>query len=287
MRNALRTIAQLMDSTADGMTFPFHKLGHAHMVAIRSRLAEQYAPATSNRMLAALRGTMKAAFQLGLISADHRERVCSISPVRGSRVEKGRALSQAELRALFEACNTETPGDARNAALVGILYGCGLRRGETVALDIEHFDATTGRLTVKGKGNKERHVFVNKGSRDALYAWLAHRGDQAGALFLPVNKGGRVLHRRMTDQAVAELVVRLAKKANVSSFSPHDLRRSMISDMLDAGADIVAVQALAGHSSPAITAKYDRRGERARRKAAELINVPFGHRVRSTDRHAT
>ena len=82
----------------------------------------------------------------------------------------------------------------------------------------------------------------------------------------------------MTAQAVAELVVRLARKASVAGFSCHDLRRSFISDMLDSGADIVSVAALAGHSSPAITAKYDRRGERARRKAAELIHVPFVHR---------
>jgi len=275
MRAALRTIATMIDPAANEMAFPFHLLDHAHVSAIRSRLAERHAPATANRMLAALRGVIKAAFKLGLIDADQRERACSIDPVRGSRVVKGRALSQGELRALFEVCDPSSPSGARNAGLIAILYGCGLRRAEAVALDLEHLDTTTGRLVVSGKGNKERHVFVSNGSRDALDAWLVHRGDQPGPLFLPVNKGARVLHRRMTDQAVAELVARLARKASVAAFSPHDLRRSMISDMLDAGADIVAVQALAGHSSPAITAKYDRRGERARRKAAELIHVPF------------
>lgn len=279
MSAALRTIATMIDPSADALSFPFHALDHAHVSAIRSRLAERHAPSTANRMLAALRGVIKAAFRLGLISADHRERACSIDPVRGTRVVKGRALSQGELRALFEACDPSTPGGARNAALVGLLYGCGLRRAEAVLVDIEHFDGTTGRLTVKGKGNKERNVYVSNGARDALDGWLAHRGAEPGPLFIPINKGGRGVHRRMTDQAVAELVVRLARKANVATFSPHDLRRSMISDMLDAGADIVAVAALAGHSSPAITAKYDRRGERARRKAAELLHVPFVHRA--------
>jgi site-specific recombinase XerC len=68
---------------------------------------------------------------------------------------------------------------------------------------------------VTSKGNKERHVFVSNGSRDALDAWLVHRGDQHGPLFLPVNKGGTIISRRMSDQPVAELVVRLAKRANV------------------------------------------------------------------------
>ena len=83
-------------------------------------------------------------------------RACSVEPVRGSRVMKGRALAEGELRALFEACDPSKPGGARNAALLGLVYGAGLRRAEVVGLDLADFDAATGKLVVRGKGNKER-----------------------------------------------------------------------------------------------------------------------------------
>jgi site-specific recombinase XerD len=73
---------------------------------------------------------------------------------------KGRALSKGELAALFEACNPTTAGGARNAALLGLLYGGGLRRAEVVALDLGDFDTETGKLVVRGKGNKERAAWV-------------------------------------------------------------------------------------------------------------------------------
>ena len=274
-RTALRTIAKLVSHEADEMTLPWWMLDYAHTSAIRAKLAETFAPNTANRMLAALRGVLKAAFKLGLMDSDHMARACSVAAVRGTRVVKGRALSRGELTALFEVCDGSTPGGARNAALLGLLYGGGLRRAEVVALDRDDYDKATGKLVVRGKGNKERVAWATNGSRDALDAWLAVRGDEAGPLFFPVAKGGKLEPRRMSDQAVAELVRRLGRKAKIARFSPHDMRRTFIGDLLDGGADLATVQGLAGHASPTTTSRYDRRGERARKKAAELLHVPF------------
>ena len=110
---------------------------------------------------------------------------------------------------------------------------------------------------------------------DALKDWLAARGADAGPLFCNINKGGKIKIHRMTDQAVLHILKKRANEAGVASFSPHDLRRSFISDLLDAGADISMAQQLAGHSNVTTTARYDRRGEATKRKAAELLHVPY------------
>ena len=274
-RAALRIIAKIVSLAADEMNLPWWGLDYAHTTAVRAKLAERFAPTAANRMLAALRGVLKASFKLGLIDSDRMTRACSVDAVRGSRVMKGRALSRGELTALFEICDASTPGGARNAALLGLLYGGGLRRAEVVALDLADYEAKTGKLVVRGKGNKERLAWATNGSRDALDAWLAVRGDAPGALFHPVTKGGQIERRRMSDQATAELARRLARRATIAKFGPHDMRRTFVWDLLDGGADLATVQGLAGHASPTTTSRYERRGERARKRAAELLHVPF------------
>lgn len=278
MRGALRTIANLASPGSDEVSLPWTALDFAHVAAVRSKLEEAFAPATANRMLAALRGVLRAAFKLGLISAEHLARVCAIEPVRGARVAKGRALPSGELRTLFEACDLGTPAGARNAALLGLLYGCGLRRAEVVGLDAGDYDPASGRLLVHGKGNQQREIFAPDGTKLAVDAWLAIRGDAPGPLLHPIDKGGAVEPRRMTAGAVAKFVTHLAKKTGVRAFSPHDMRRTFIGDMLDAGADIATVQAMAGHANPATTSRYDRRGARAKAKAAGLLHVPVSPR---------
>ena len=81
--------------------------------------------------------------------------------------------------------------------------------------------------------------------------------------------------RRMASQSILEIPERRARQARVARFSPHDLRRTFISDLLDAGADITTVAALAGHANVTTTARYDRRGEETKRRTAELLVVPF------------
>ncbi len=97
-------------------------------------------------------------------------------------------------------------------------------------------------------------------------------------LLHPVNKGDRILPRRLTDQAVLGIVQRRGAEAGVAHFSPHDLRRTFVSDLLDAGADISTAKKLAEHSSETTTGRYDRRGEEAKRKAARLLHIPYVRR---------
>jgi integrase len=108
-----------------------------------------------------------------------------------------------------------------------------------------------------------------------LQAWLAVRGSEPGPLFIPVMKGGRLVVRRLIPHAVYKLTQKRAQQAGVKAFSPHDLRRTFVSNLLDAGADIATVQQRAGHAGIATSAKYDRRGEAAKRRAVELLHVPF------------
>jgi len=87
------------------------------------------------------------------------------------------------------------------------------------------------------------------GLNASLQDWLQLRGEQAGVLFCPINKAGKIELRQMSDQAVFKMLKKRAAQAGVAAFSPHDLRRTFISDLLDAGADIATVQKLAGHAS--------------------------------------
>ena len=276
MANALTVVAGLFNQTPE--TLNWAGLCYQHTQAVRAKLAETRAPAGVNKILAAVRGVLREAWRLGLMDAEAFERAADLPGVRGERLPRGRALSRRELQKLFAACSDdETPAGRRDAALIAVLYGAGLRRSEAVALDVTDYNPETMELRVRGgKGDKDRLCYATNGAKLALDAWLAVRGAEPGPLFWPADGRGRPLvNRRMTDQAVLLVLRRRGKQARVRAFTPHDLRRSFISDLLDSGADMVTVQKLAGHANVQTTARYDRRGEEVKRRAAELLHVPF------------
>jgi len=254
-------------------SLPWHEIRYEHVEAIRAKLLESgLAPATINGCLSAIRGTAKAAFNLELMSADAYERIRNVKSVKGERLPPGRALSVGEIGALLNTCTEKVIG-VRDASIIAVMYAAGLRRAEIVALDTT--DWNDGELKVLGKGNKERLLYVNNGAEDALNDWLSIRGDSAGPLFNPVTRAKKIQPRRMTEQAIYNLLLSRAEKAKINRFSPHDLRRSFISELLDRGADISTVQQLAGHADISTTARYDRRGEAAKKKAIGLLHVPY------------
>lgn len=274
---ALDTIAALVSGgRADAASLPWGQLRYAHTHAVRQYLAETYAPATANRMLAALRGVLRDAWRLGQLNSDDLHRAIDLPPVRGDRLPAGRAVTAAELAALFASCGA-TPAGVRDAALIAVLYGTGVRRSEAVALDVADVDLAATSLHVRhGKGAKSRITYLPPGALAAVAAWLELRGPDQGPLFVPVRRGGHLRPgHRMSGQAVRDILRRRARAANVAEFGPHDLRRSVIGDLLDAGVDIVTVARICGHASPTTTARYDRRPEAAKARAANLLHVPY------------
>ena len=278
MKEALDTIAGVLSNGRnDSRSLNWAGLRYQHTAAIREELAAKYAPATANKMLSALRGVLKESWRLGLTTAEDYQRAADLKAVKGEKLPRGRALSHGEVRALFEACSKDaSPAGARDAALLAVLYGAGVRRSEAAALKREDFDQETGAIVIRaGKGRKDRIVYATNGSREALLVWLELRGDPPGSLFCPVNKGGNITIRPMTDQSIFYVLKKRGEEAGVKSFSPHDMRRTFIGELLDAGADISTVQQLAGHANVTTTQRYDRRGEATKRRAAELLHVPY------------
>ena len=161
MRGALNTVAALLTGGRyDAWNLPWGELRFSHTQAVRAALAERYAPAMANKCLAAMRGTLKAAWRLNQIPTEEFQRAIDIQAVRGTTLPRGRALTTGELRALLGICLHEnTLIGARDVAVLALLYNCGLRREEAVSLDCADYDEQTGEIRVRsGKGRKARTV---------------------------------------------------------------------------------------------------------------------------------
>ncbi|MBD2066030.1 tyrosine-type recombinase/integrase [Leptolyngbya sp. FACHB-671] len=281
MEQALNTIARLLtNGQGDVYTLNWAALRYQHTAAIRTSLMQQFAPATANKMLCALRRVLREALRLDLMDATDYAKAVDFPSIKTKKELRGRALSPHEIAALFQVCQDDsTPTGARDAALIAILRGGGLRRAEAVNLELRDFTVSTGDLKVRdGKGGKDRTVYLSSVAVTVVEDWLTIRGKKPGPLLCPIRKGGKIQPRRMTPQAVLLILRKRAAEAGVESFSPHDFRRTFCSDLLDAGTDIVTVQKLAGHASPVTTAKYDRRGEEVKRKAVEQLGIPYTRR---------
>jgi site-specific recombinase XerD len=269
MVDSLKRVAKFLGSSVAEL--PWHQITFSHVSALRSWLAETFAPATANRVMCALRGTLKFACRLGLMDRLSMLNAIDVPPVKGIRVPHGRSLTKDELARMFRACRDRGDGGSRDRALLAVLYGCGLRRSELSGLDVADIEKDV--LRVRGKGNKERLIPMPASVVTALEQWRAVRGEQPGALFYSL--AYRTLTRnRITPPGIYCVIQLLAEHAGIEHFTPHDLRRSYAGDLLDAGVDLPTVRDMMGHADVNTTAGYDRRGARARREAASKLDVP-------------
>jgi integrase/recombinase XerD len=274
-RRALRSIASwLSGGVCDEHSLNWPSVGPQHAIALVSTLQKLYEPATAVRMYSAFCAVLKACWRCRLISLEDYSFVSGVGSPKGERVPRGRALEIDEVKTLFEMAEGDCPiRTARDRALLALMYGAGLRRSEAVALDTTDIDLKNSQLLVKrSKGNKSRTVYLDEYMTSMVESWLALRGKGAGPLLCEV-RAGKIhsdqggIPKGISPQALVAILKRLAQTGSVANFASHDLRRTYIGELLAEGTDLATVQSLAGHSNPATTVRYDRRGEERKQEA--------------------
>jgi site-specific recombinase XerD len=226
--------------------------------------------ATVARKLAALRAFFRTLREHGQISQNPADLVAS--PKRPRTLPK--VLRPDELAALLDRIPASTPLELRDRALFEVAYACGLRAEELVNLDASSVDFDSEQLRVEGKGSKTRIVPAGEPALRAVARYLERArpalaaGDDAPALFL--SKSGR---RLSTSDVRRRLRVWARQAAVQGGISPHSLRHSFATHLLEGGADLRAIQELLGHASISTTQIYTR-VESARLKSAYARSHP-------------
>jgi integrase/recombinase XerD len=229
-------------------------VSQADVLAFLGRLSEQGMSTPSMaRNLAAIRGFHKYLITDGLAREDP---TVNIENPRGwKRLPK--TLSEKEVESLLDQPDVATPLGLRDKAMLEILYATGLRVSELVGLKLQDINLERGYLTVMGKGSKERAVPLGDAAAAALREYLDRsrpfllNGRDSEALFISSKR------RQITRQMFWERIKVLAAKAGIArSISPHTLRHSFATHLLDNGADLRAVQAMLGHSDISTTQIY-------------------------------
>lgn len=218
------------------------------------RAGEGYSPRSNARLLSALRAFFAQQLRLGLRDDDPTARL--EPPKLGRSLPK--ALSETEVEALLEAPDLETPAGLRDRAMIELMYATGLRVSELVNLPATALNLRQGVLRVTGKGNKERLVPLGEEAQHWLQRYLqeARPSLAGGRLAAPLFLGRR--GEALSRQQFWNTVKRLAVVAGVDPrrVSPHGLRHSFATHLLNHGADLRTLQMLLGHSSLSTTQIY-------------------------------
>ena len=275
MTSVLGSIAQTFGFT-DPRDVPWRLLNDQAVTKMLAMLrGKKYSQQTRALYLAAIRGVARRAWRMKMIDGDTYESIKDIKPKGEIRLPKGKAILPKELRLLMTTCRDDKRMQGpRDAAIIWTLYGGGLRRSELIALNLADMFHDECALLVRGKGNKERKVYLGDAAWQALMEWLdTVRGHTPGAIFTRIRKGDDLTLNRLSSKAVYFILEERCIQSGIDIARPHDMRRSFISHLLEHGEDIATVQVMAGHSSINTTQRYDKRGEERKKTAAQKLKI--------------
>jgi integrase/recombinase XerC len=247
---------------ADAWVLPVMR---AYLSVLTTRGAK---PSSVIRKVAALRSFGRYMARRGLIAADPASRL--VLPRKGGRLP--RFIPEPEIQRLLNGPWGGEARDLRDHAILEVLYGTGMRLGELVGLDRQDLDLSAGTARVLGKGGKERMVCFGPPAAEALRVYLkASRGPKARESGQAVFTGpsGKRISPRTVQRRVAGHLGRLARAGGAS---PHALRHSFATHLLDRGAEIRAIQELLGHASLGTTQVYTHVSIEALRDAVDRFH---------------
>ena len=270
----LNTAAAILRFEGELESLPWGLVDFQQVTLIKHTLQQQgKAASTINLTLAALRGIAKCCLSLGLISAEQWILVKDIKPLRGQRQPAGTSLNLSQIARLHRSLSQDkTAAGKRDHALIALILASGLRRAEVSQLQLSDYQPKSGILTVHaGKGNQSRTAFLNAECRKVLRAWLQVRGHTPGALFTPITKHGNLQHTALSGASIYQIVATRCEHAGIPGIRPHDLRRTFVTQLLEAGIDLNTTRQLVGHADLKTTARYDLRDQKAQQHALKRL----------------
>ncbi len=281
MMRVLHRVAQLMGK-ASLDAIPWTELDAQHVQHVINTLIEKgQSPNYAALVLAAIKGVCRQAFLHEQMPVQRYTRIKEIRRRKGSRTRgAGQPLPHAILHAVIAACQADTTlAGKRDLVVLGAVYALGLRRNEVATLNFPgNFDFDTGKVTVIGKGNKERHIPMPDIFEEWLLDYLEGRGKSPGPLLQQLKRtaqGLKFLNKRLSSQSVYNICVRRARGHSDVHFTPHDFRRTFGTELNESNVDLTTVAELLGHSSVSTTHKYIRQRDDKKQKA-EINQLSFG-----------
>jgi integrase/recombinase XerD len=250
-----RDVRRYLAFLAEAGRASWEEVGRADVQAHLGALARDgISPRSQARALSAIRGFHRLLVSERLAPADPTDEVDA--PRRARKLPQ--LLSRDEVDRLLAAPRQVRGAiGVRDRAMLELLYATGLRVSELVTLEVNQVDLESRVLLARGKGNKERLVPVGGPAADALRAWLAGPREQVLRLRRTRDLFVTPRGRRMTRQGFWKLLARYARAAGISrAVSPHKLRHSFATHLLEGGADLRAVQSMLGHADVSTTEIY-------------------------------
>jgi site-specific recombinase XerD len=227
----------------------------AHRAALESK---GYAPSTINQRLAAIKKLAREAAANGLVDSGVAAAIAAVPGVKQSGSRVGNWLTRAQAETLINLPDPATLKGKRDRALLALLVGCGLRRGEAVALTTDHIQQRDGRWAIvdlRGKHGRLRSIAVPAWVEQAVDLWRDAAGVTQGRILRSLNRHGRITGDSLSPQAVLAVAVCYGDQLGLR-LRPHDLRRTCAKLCRSGGGELEQIQFLLGHASIQTTERY-------------------------------